>query len=219
MHPHQRCTATSCSLASRMAPRGTRSGRGDLHWQRRVEGAVPRYLALHSGRRRHRGSGYSGPLVGLHAESNNVRWRLDVGGSGAAVAGGGTGSSVRSSAPARPHSSSTVGKTDDCGASMLARAQVWEWDSESEFAHRTVPTDAGLLVGAAAGTMYLVDPTSGIETWRWRPGYVSGITVPPGVDGRQAVAVTNQGNIVVSCAACGAPMPVMHLFTLRKASG
>ena len=43
----------------------------------------------------------------------------------------------------------------------------------------------------------LIDPTEGTERWRWRPGYhVSGITVPPGVQGRQAVAVTNQGNIV-----------------------
>lgn len=177
--------------------------RGDLHWQRRVgEGRYPDILGAPTVVGEDIVvAGYSEPLVGLHAESNNVRWRLDVGGSGAAVAGGGTGSVPGALfGTGEDHAFIFHGGEDGRLRCVDTRtgAQVWEWDSESESALTApVPTDAGLLVGAAAGTMYLVDPTSGAETWRWRPGYhVSGITVPPGVDGRQAVAVTNQGNIV-----------------------
>jgi len=77
-------------------------------------------------------------------------------------------------------------------------ALIWDWDSETQSALTTpVVTDAGLLVGAAAGTLYLIRPSDGAEAWRWRPGFhVSGVTVAPGVDGRQAVAVTNAGNLV-----------------------
>jgi outer membrane protein assembly factor BamB len=177
--------------------------RGDLHWQRRVgEGRYPDIL----------GSpvvvgedivvaGYSEPLVGLHAESNNVRWRLDVGGSGAAIVGGGSGSVPSGSfAPQDEHLFIFHGGEDGMLRCVDTRtgAMLWEWDSESESALTApVATEAGLLVGAAAGTLYLIHPSTGMEIWRWRPGYhVSGITVPPGIQGRQAVAVTNQGNIV-----------------------
>jgi outer membrane protein assembly factor BamB len=177
--------------------------RGDLHWQRRVgEGRYPDIL----------GSpvvvgedivvaGYSEPLVGLHAESNNVRWRLDVGGSGAAIAGGESGSVPSGSfAPEGEHMFIFHGGEDGKLRCVDTRtgAMLWEWDSESESALTApVATEAGLLVGAAAGTLYLIHPSTGMEIWRWRPGYhVSGITVPPGIQGRQAVAVTNQGNIV-----------------------
>jgi outer membrane protein assembly factor BamB len=177
--------------------------RGDSLWQRRVgEGQYPDIL----------GSpvvvgedivvaGYSEPLVGMHANSRNVRWRLDIGGSGAAVAGGGTESVP---APqydaAEEHAFVFHGGEDGILRCVDTRtgAMIWEWDSETQSAlTQPVPTEAGLLVGAAAGTLYLVRPSDGKEVWRWRPGFhVSGITVAPGLEGRQAVAVTNQGNIV-----------------------
>lgn len=176
---------------------------GDALWQRRVgEGQYPDIL----------GSpvavgtdivvaGYSEPLVGLHAESRNVRWRLDIGGAGAPISGGGTGAT-----PDRTHGTGAAhvfvyhGGEDGLLRCVDTRtgALVWEWDSETASALTApVATEAGLLVGASSGTVYLVDPTTGVERWRWRPGFhVSGFTVPPGVQGRQAVAVTNAGNIV-----------------------
>ena len=52
------------------------------------------------------------------------------------------------------------------------------------------------MVGASGGSLYLIDPTSGEERWRWEPGFhPSGVTLPPAVDGRQAVVVTNAGYV------------------------
>lgn|GEM_PF-1000435 len=176
---------------------------GEPIWQRRVgEGQYPDIL----------GSpvvvggdivvaGYSEPLVGMHAESRNVRWRLDVGGAGAAIAGGGTGTTPDDShAATADHAFVFHGGEDGVLRCVDTRtgALVWDWDSDTQSALTApVATEAGLLVGAAAGTIYLIRPTDGEEAWRWQPGFhVSGITVPPGIDGRQAVAVTNAGNIV-----------------------
>jgi outer membrane protein assembly factor BamB len=176
---------------------------GEPFWQRRVgEGQYPDIL----------GApvvvgddivvaGYSEPLVGMHAGSRNVRWRLDVGGAGAPVAGGGSGTVPSASfASDEAHAFVFHGGQDGVLRCVDTRtgALIWQWDSDTQSALTTpVPTDAGLLVGAAAGTVYLIAPEDGSETWRWRPGFhVSGVTVPPGVDGRQAVVVTNAGNIV-----------------------
>jgi outer membrane protein assembly factor BamB len=75
---------------------------------------------------------------------------------------------------------------------------VWEWDSETASAlTEPVATEAGVLVGAAAGSVYLIDAATGNRSWEWEPGFhISGVTVPVAVGGRQAVAVTNAGNIV-----------------------
>ena len=176
---------------------------GDIVWQRRVgEGQYPDIL----------GSplmvgddivvaGYSEPLVGMHAASRNVRWRLDVGGAGAPLAGGGQGARPDGTlGGASQHAFIYHGGEDGILRCVDARtgALVWEWDSETASAlTEPVATEAGVLVGAAAGSVYLVDATSGERTWAWEPGFhISGVTVPPAVGGRQAVAVTNAGNIV-----------------------
>ena len=176
---------------------------GEPYWQRRVgEGQYPDILGAPTVV----GddivvAGYSEPLVGMHAGSRNVRWRLDVGGAGSPIAGGGTGASPDGTFNATDeHAFIFHGGQDGVLRCVDTRtgAMLWKWDSESDSALTTpVPTEAGLLVGAAAGSIYLIRPEDGSEAWRWRPGFhVSGITVPPGVDGRQAVAVTNAGNLV-----------------------
>jgi outer membrane protein assembly factor BamB len=176
---------------------------GETFWQRRVgEGQYPDILGppVVLG-----GdivvAGYSEPLVGIHAESRNVRWRLDVGGAGAPVSGGGIGATPSGSFDAdAEHAFVFHGGQDGVLRCVDTRtgALVWDWDSDTQSALTSpVVTDAGLLIGAAAGTLYLIRPADGAEAWRWRPGiHLSGITVAPGVDGRQAVAVTNAGNLV-----------------------
>lgn len=176
---------------------------GDIVWQRRVgEGQYPDIL----GAPLIVGddivvAGYSEPLVGMHAPSRNVRWRLDVGGAGAPLAGGGDGARPNGSLGGDGANAFIYhGGEDGILRCVDARtgALVWEWDSETASAlTEPVATDAGVLIGAAAGSVYLVDAATGQRSWSWEPGFhVSGVTVPPAVGGRQAVAVTNAGNIV-----------------------
>jgi hypothetical protein len=57
-----------------------------------------------------------------------------------------------------------------------------------------MPTEVGLLVGAAAGGLTLLDPSDGAVLWNWQPGWhPSGITASMAVEGRQVVVVTNAG--------------------------
>ena len=181
---------------------GLTASAGELVWQRRVgEGQYPDIM----GAARPHGTdvivaGYTEPLVAMDLVSRNVRWRVDVGGAQPAVVGGGTGDTPVDF-PAEDPSGAFVfhggadGRLRCLGAS--SGAEVWSWDSGTETALTApVPTPAGLLVGASGGSVYLVSPETGEERWRWEPGYhPSGITVPPSVDGRQAVVVTNAGYI------------------------
>jgi outer membrane protein assembly factor BamB len=75
---------------------------------------------------------------------------------------------------------------------------LWEWDSETESAlTRPLPTPAGVLVGAAAGSVFLINPEDGEPLWWYDPGYfLAGVTANPAVDGRQAVVLTNAGNLI-----------------------
>jgi outer membrane protein assembly factor BamB len=176
---------------------------GDVVWQRRVgEGQYPDILGSPS----IVGedivvAGYSEPLVGMHADSRNVRWRLDVGGAGAPLPGGGDGARPNGTLGGdQTHAFIYHGGEDGILRCVDARtgALVWEWDSETASAlTEPVATEAGVLVGAAAGSVYLIDAATGNRSWEWEPGFhISGVTVPVAVGGRQAVAVTNAGNIV-----------------------
>ncbi len=182
---------------------GLNETNGDVLWQRRVgEGQYPDIL----------GApviigqdivvaGYSEPLVGIHGPSRNVRWRLDVGGAGAPIAGGGDGTAPDGTFGASvPNAFVYHGGEDGLLRCVDGRtgALVWEWDSETASAlTEPVATEGGLLVGATAGSVYLVDAVDGHLVWSWAPGFhVSGISAPPAIQGRQAVVVTNAGNIV-----------------------
>ena len=60
-----------------------------------------------------------------------------------------------------------------------------------------VMTDAGLVVSASRGSVVLLDVATGDVAWAWSPPiYLSGITTPASVDGRQMVALTNAANLV-----------------------
>lgn len=175
---------------------------GEMEWQRRVgEGQYPDVLgqALSVGEDLVV-SGYTEPLVAIHRDTRNIRWRVDVGGAQSAVAGGGTGAKPDASFGEGDHTYVFHGGVDGKMRCVDARtgSVIWTWDSGTATAlTRPVPTEGGLLIAASGGTLALVGPSDGKERWRWDPSFhISGITTAPAVDGRQAIVVTNAGNIV-----------------------
>lgn len=160
---------------------------GDVLWQRRVgEGRFPDVIAPATVV----GGvvmvmGYSEPMVALDLKTQVVRWRQDVGGAqrpvvvGAQMFQGGTDGVLR--------------------ALEVESGDVrWSWDSGTGGAlTEPVSTPAGLLVGSAVGGLYLIDPADGALRWTLDTGLLlNGVTVPPAVDGRQALVLTNAGNLV-----------------------
>jgi outer membrane protein assembly factor BamB len=130
-------------------------------------------------------SGFDRPLVRLSHSLEAPEWEHDVGGSSAVLVddgkiyhGGGDG----------------VLRSMDAESGTIN----WEWDSETSSVLTTpMLLDAGLLVGAAAGSLYLVAPEDGALVWSHVPEkHMSGIMGQPAVQGRQMVALTNAGRVV-----------------------
>ncbi|MFT4978400.1 MAG: outer membrane protein assembly factor BamB [Myxococcota bacterium] len=160
---------------------------GDPLWSRRVgEGAYPDLIAEPAVRADdYLIAGYIEPLVSMDRQTQAIRWRQDIGGAHPVVEGD--------------------GQLLHSGGDGILRALdeetgdlLWEWDSGTESAlTRPLVTEAGILVGAAAGSVYLVDAVDGSKLWEYDPGYfLSGVTAVPAVDGRQAVVLTNAGNLI-----------------------
>jgi outer membrane protein assembly factor BamB len=160
---------------------------GERQWQRRVgEGRYPDVL----------GeplmadndvivAGFSEPLMSLNLETRNVRWRIDAGGTSAAVIDrdwivhGGTDGKLRS-------------------VDKLTGAPRWVWEAPSSGSlTQPIVTEAGILVGSSTDSLYLIDDETGEERWHFDPGYrVAGVSANVAVDGRQIVVVTNAGRIM-----------------------
>lgn len=164
--------------------------RGDVRWERQVgEGRYPDIVAgstvwgndIFA-------SGYFSPLVAIDRRSQNIRWRMDAGAANAATL------VERTRTPILAHPG-----TDGVlrGVAALTGALVWTWNSDTNSALTTpVLTPAGLLVGASTGGLYLIDPESGEEIWRYRGDRsLEGVTAAPVVAGRQVLVVTNAGRI------------------------
>lgn len=161
---------------------------GEEHWSRSVgEGRYPDIVAdpvivgndLVT-------SGYFRPLVAIDLPTRNIRWRLDVGGANAVTVGEIDGATVL-------FHPGTDGKLR--AVSGLTGAELWAWDSKTTGALTTpVSTEAGLLVGSSEGGLYLIDPSTGQEQWRWHERWrLDGVSATPVVDGRQVLFVTNAG--------------------------
>ncbi len=164
---------------------------GEPQWQRTIgEGAYPDLIApAVATDDAALVSGFSEPLLVLDLEGRAVRWRQEVGGpqvptvldlpQGKTIFHGGVDGELR--------------RID-----LRTGEVAWSWDSGTGTALSTpVPTEAGMLVAASGGALYLVDPESGGLSWAWRPMFhSSGITATPAVEGRQAVVVTNAGYIM-----------------------
>jgi len=168
---------------------------GEVAWQRRVgEGQYPDVI----GEAAVRGgdvivAGYTEPLLALDMQSHAVRWRLDVGGAQAATVGAAHPGDAADSVVFHGGGDGILRCIDGVKGDLL-----WQWDSKtSSSLTRPLLTEAGGLVGASGGSVYLVDAATGKLRWAWRPGYnVAGVTAAPDVDGRQAVVLTNAGNLV-----------------------
>lgn len=160
---------------------------GEIRWERRVgEGRYPDLIASPtvSGGVAYIG-GYSQPLVALDLESKAVLWRLDVGSASEPTVDG-----------ERLYHGGTDGKVR--AIQRVTGEVLWTWDSGGSGAMtspQVVP--AGLVVSSSDSTLWILDPETGAETWRYEPGYyLDGVSVAPTIWGRQLLAVTNAGNLL-----------------------
>jgi outer membrane protein assembly factor BamB len=168
---------------------------GEEQWKRSVgEGRYPDLVAdpVPMGTDVFAG-GYFLPLVAIDLATRNVRWRLDVGAARPPLVlprEGAEAGSLSDAVLYHPGSDGTLR-----AVATLTGAQLWSWDSGTTGALTTpIPTPAGLLVASSEGSVYLVDPSSGSEVWRWQEMYLlRGLSAEPAVDGRQAMFVTNAG--------------------------
>ncbi|MEM6925446.1 MAG: PQQ-binding-like beta-propeller repeat protein [Myxococcota bacterium] len=164
---------------------------GEVQWRRGVgEGRYPDIVAdpvilenaLFT-------SGYYRPLVALDLETRDVRWRID------------TGAAHPIATRENPDGERTIYLPSSDGKLLAIAGRtgevLWTWESGTTGSLTTpVFTDAGMLVGSSEGGVYLVDPDTGLERWRWRETWrLQGVSSLPTVDGRQLVFVSNAGNL------------------------
>jgi outer membrane protein assembly factor BamB len=130
-------------------------------------------------------AGFTEPLVSLNIETQNVRWRLDAGGVAAPLVVG-----------REVYHGGSDGKLRRVDA--VTGSVGWTWEcSVGGTLGRPVQTDAGLLIASSEGSVYLVDAGNGDELWSYQPGHLlDGVTAGIAVEGRQAIIVTNAGNVV-----------------------
>lgn len=161
---------------------------GEERWSKRVgEGRYPDLVAepaVHGGELF--ASGYYKPLVAIDVKTHETRWRLDHGAADRVVVDDRT-------TPATAYHPGSDGTLR--AVSTLTGAVIWEWDSDTTGA-LTAPviTEAGLLLGSSQGSVYLIDPESGEERWRYHESWLlQGVSARPVVDGRQLFFVSNAG--------------------------
>jgi outer membrane protein assembly factor BamB len=130
-------------------------------------------------------SGFSTPFLSLKLDSRNVRWRIETGGSAAAIVDGD-----------RVFHGSGDGKLRSIDS--VTGTPQWTWEAPSKTAlTEPVMTEAGLFVGTAGGELFLIDEDSGKVSWRLMPGrQISGFSASIAVEGRQMVVVTNAGRVM-----------------------
>ena len=115
----------------------------------------------------------------------DCRWRVETGGSTDVVVDEGVGFFAASNG-------------NLMAIDLINGSTRWSWESPKGSALTTpVLTDAGLYVGTANGGLFLIDEKTGDQEWSFVPGVtISGFTAGLAVEGRQLVAVTNQGRVM-----------------------
>ena len=123
--------------------------------------------------------------MSIKLDSRNVRWRVETGGSTDVVVDEGVGFFAASNG-------------NLMAIDLINGSTRWSWESPKGSALTTpVLTDAGLYVGTANGGLFLIDEKTGDQEWSFVPGVtISGFTAGLAVEGRQLVAVTNQGRVM-----------------------
>jgi outer membrane protein assembly factor BamB len=175
---------------------------GEEQWARRVgEGRYPDLVAepvafgsdLYT-------SGYFQPLVAVDQDTQNVRWRMDVGAASAVLI-------------TEDGMASTVYHPGTDGVlraiSALTGAEHWSWDSGSSGALTTpVMTEAGLIIASSESGVSILNAKNGTARWTYQGDRIlSGVTVAPAIDGRQMVFVSNSGWIYSMLSPVAHPIP------------
>ncbi len=167
---------------------GLEGSSGTVRWERRVgEGRYPDIVAgaVATGTDII-ASGYFKPVVAIDLTTQNIRWRMEHGAAAAVAVDEASGLIFHPGTDGRLRAIIT-----------LTGALKWSWASGTSGAMTTpVVTEAGILIGSSDGALYLIDPDSGVELWRFSENHLlEGITVAPVVDGRQVLFVTNAGRL------------------------
>jgi len=161
---------------------------GALQWDRQVgEGRYPDVVAAPTAWGNDIfASGYFKPFVAIDRSTHNVRWRLEYGAANASLLASVNKEPVLFDPGTDGVLHAVVARTGD---------DMWSWDSGSAGALTTpVITDAGLLVSSSDAGVYLVDPRTGKEIWRYHePVRLLGVSSSPTVAGRQMLFVSNAG--------------------------
>lgn len=126
--------------------------------------------------------GYFKPLLAVDRGTQSVRWRAEVGAAFPVA--------VHDGLVLHPGTDGVLRAYD-----RLTGAQEWSWDSKTNTAlTEPVITEAGVLFGAVAGSVHLLNPKTGKQRWTWRePILLEGVNATPTVEGRQVLVVTNAG--------------------------
>lgn len=128
--------------------------------------------------------GYFKPLLAIDRGSQSVRWRAEV---GTAFPVG-----VYQGLVLHPGTDGVLRAYD-----RLTGAEQWSWDSKTGTAlTEPVVTPAGLVIGAVAGSVHVLNPETGRKRWSWRePVLLEGVNATPTVVDRQVFLVTNAGTL------------------------
>ncbi|MFT6817893.1 MAG: outer membrane protein assembly factor BamB [Myxococcota bacterium] len=164
---------------------------GDSVWEAQVgEGEYPDLVA---GLVAHGGdiyvSGYFAPFAAVETTNESVRWRVEAGSAATPLLNSTLAEPVFYHPSSDGHLRAVVARTGEV---------LWDWDSGKTGALTEITTtDAGLLFGVADGGIYIVDPETGDEVWRYRgQRQLNGVSVAPTVSGRQVMFVTNAGRLI-----------------------
>ncbi|MBN2800573.1 MAG: PQQ-binding-like beta-propeller repeat protein [Deltaproteobacteria bacterium] len=131
-------------------------------------------------------SGYLEPLIAVDRATRAQRWRIDAGAANGALV----------SEDGVLYHPGTDGELR--AVITLTGAIQWAWDSQTRGALTTpVLTEAGLLVGSSEGSLYLIDPATGEERWRFHePMLLDGVSAAPAVVGDKIFFVTDGGSLI-----------------------
>lgn len=128
--------------------------------------------------------GFTEPLLAIDPLTRAVRWRVEAG----------------TAAPLTLDQDTIwQGGSDGVLRKIETRTGnvLWSWTAPiTGTLTQPTPTPMGVLVASSAGSVYLVDATTGATNWAFDPGFLlAGVTGRPAVSGDTLYVVTNAGRL------------------------